>query len=51
MSGPSERFVVIHKPVTLQCIVNGIPIPSITWLKDNQPVNTARENIGVSKKF
>ncbi|XP_039213555.1 hemicentin-1 isoform X2 [Crotalus tigris] len=47
MSGPSERFVVIHKPVTLQCIVNGIPIPSITWLKDNQPVNTARENIGL----
>ncbi|XP_034265503.1 hemicentin-1 isoform X1 [Pantherophis guttatus] len=47
MSGPSERFVVIHKPVTLQCIVNGIPIPSITWLKDNQPINTARENFGL----
>ncbi|XP_026558988.1 hemicentin-1 [Pseudonaja textilis] len=47
MSGPSERFVVMHKPVTLQCIVNGIPIPSITWLKDNQPVNTARDNIGL----
>ncbi|ETE68709.1 Hemicentin-1, partial [Ophiophagus hannah] len=47
MSGPSERFVVIHKPVTLQCIVNGIPIPSITWLKDNKPVNTARDNIGL----
>ncbi|XP_025019182.1 hemicentin-1 [Python bivittatus] len=47
MNGPSERFVVIHKPVTLQCIANGTPIPSITWLKDSQPVNTARENIGL----
>ncbi|XP_063154493.1 hemicentin-1 [Candoia aspera] len=47
MSGPSERFVVMHKPVTLQCIANGIPIPTITWLKDSQPVNTARENIGL----
>ncbi|XP_053098888.1 hemicentin-1 isoform X3 [Hemicordylus capensis] len=44
-TGPPERSVVIHKPVTLQCIANGIPIPSITWLKDSRPVNTARENI------
>uniref|UniRef100_A0A8D2KTM3 Hemicentin 1 n=1 Tax=Varanus komodoensis TaxID=61221 RepID=A0A8D2KTM3_VARKO len=42
-SGPPERSVVIHKPVTLQCIANGIPVPSITWLKDSQPVNTARQ--------
>ncbi|KAL8178143.1 UNVERIFIED_CONTAM: Hemicentin-1 [Gekko kuhli] len=44
-TGPSERSVVIHKPVKLQCIANGIPTPSITWLKDGRPVNTARENI------
>ncbi|XP_044528060.1 hemicentin-1 [Gracilinanus agilis] len=44
-TGPSERSVVIYKPVTLQCIANGIPNPSITWLKDGQPVNTARGNI------
>ncbi|KAK4820389.1 hypothetical protein QYF61_025563 [Mycteria americana] len=44
-AGTSERAVVIYKPVMLQCIANGIPSPSITWLKDGQPVNTARGNI------
>uniref|UniRef100_A0A8C8RV15 Hemicentin-1 n=1 Tax=Pelusios castaneus TaxID=367368 RepID=A0A8C8RV15_9SAUR len=44
-TGSSERSVVIYKPMTLQCIARGIPSPSITWLKDGQPVNTARGNI------
>ncbi|KAM6165457.1 hemicentin-1 [Erethizon dorsatum] len=44
-SGLSERAVVKYKPVTLQCIANGIPSPSITWLKDDQPVNTAQGNL------
>ncbi|OBS73000.1 hypothetical protein A6R68_12423, partial [Neotoma lepida] len=40
-----EKTVVRYKPVTLQCIANGIPNPSITWLKDDQPVNTAQGNL------
>ncbi|EGV94970.1 Hemicentin-1 [Cricetulus griseus] len=40
-----EKTVVRNKPVTLQCIANGIPNPSITWLKDEQPVNTAQGNL------
>lgn len=47
-SGLSERTVVKYKPITLQCIANGIPNPSITWLKDGQPVNTAQGNLKVS---
>ncbi|MBN3302329.1 HMCN1 protein, partial [Amia calva] len=44
-TGPSERSVTVHNPVTLQCVANGIPSPAITWLKDGRPVNTARGNI------
>ncbi|NXX50442.1 HMCN1 protein, partial [Tricholaema leucomelas] len=44
-AGTSERAVVIYKSVTMQCIASGIPSPSITWLKDGQPVNTARGNV------
>ncbi|XP_057363933.1 hemicentin-1 isoform X3 [Manis pentadactyla] len=46
-SGLSERVVVKYKPITLQCIANGIPNPSITWLKDGQPVNTAQGNLKI----
>ncbi|KAM9212162.1 hemicentin-1 [Dugong dugon] len=46
-SGFSERAVVKYKPITLQCIANGIPNPSITWLKDGQPVNTAQGNLKI----
>ncbi|GAB1285527.1 Hemicentin-1 [Apodemus speciosus] len=42
-----EKTVVRNKPVTLQCIANGIPNPSITWLKGEQPVNTAHGNLRI----
>ncbi|KAK1329305.1 hypothetical protein QTO34_011486 [Cnephaeus nilssonii] len=46
-SGLSERAVVKYKPITLQCIANGIPNPSLTWLKDGQPVSTAQGNFRI----
>ncbi|XP_053178575.1 hemicentin-1 [Scomber japonicus] len=44
-SGPAERAVVLHKPISLECISSGIPPPSITWLKDGRPVDTTQEHL------
>ncbi|XP_069009305.1 hemicentin-1 [Embiotoca jacksoni] len=44
-TGPAERSVVLHKPTSLECISSGIPLPSITWLKDGRPVDTTKEHI------
>ncbi|XP_056628956.1 hemicentin-1 isoform X2 [Triplophysa dalaica] len=34
----SEVAVVLGFPAVLHCEVEGIPVPTITWLKDNQPI-------------
>ncbi|XP_034438633.1 hemicentin-1 isoform X1 [Hippoglossus hippoglossus] len=44
-TGPAERSVVLHKPVSLECISSGIPPPSITWIKDGRPVDTTQEHL------
>ncbi|CAL8343147.1 unnamed protein product [Lota lota] len=36
--GTSEVSVVLGFPAVLPCDVEGSPVPSITWLKDNVPV-------------
>lgn len=41
-TGSAERSVVLHNPVSLQCVVSGVPAPSITWLKDGHPVDTTQ---------
>ncbi|XP_053325662.1 hemicentin-1 [Spea bombifrons] len=41
----SQISVLMHKSVTLQCTVSGIPIPFVTWLKDGLPFNSAKPNI------
>ncbi|KAI5614770.1 hemicentin-1 isoform X1 [Silurus asotus] len=41
-TGPAERSVVLHNPLSLQCVVNGFPAPSITWLKDGRPIDTTQ---------
>lgn len=41
IKGPSETTevsVVLGFPTVLPCDVDGSPTPSITWLKDNQPI-------------
>ncbi|XP_074524022.1 hemicentin-1 [Halichoeres trimaculatus] len=36
--GPTERKVVLSKPLILECDAGGHPPPSLTWLKDGVPV-------------
>ncbi|XP_040926337.1 hemicentin-1 isoform X2 [Betta splendens] len=36
--GPSERKVILSKPLILECEAGGHPPPSLTWLKDGVPV-------------
>ncbi|XP_041648005.1 hemicentin-1 [Cheilinus undulatus] len=36
--GPTERKVVLSKPLILECDAAGHPPPSLTWLKDGVPV-------------
>ncbi|XP_068563703.1 hemicentin-1 [Cebidichthys violaceus] len=44
-TGSAERSVVLHKPISLECISSGIPLPSITWLKDGRPVDTTQGHL------
>ncbi|KAJ7986246.1 hypothetical protein DPEC_G00337960 [Dallia pectoralis] len=44
-TGLSERAVVLHKPISLQCISSGVPLPSLTWLKDGRPVDTSQDHL------
>lgn len=38
---PENVSVVVKNPVALSCEASGIPLPSITWLKDGQPIKTS----------
>ncbi|XP_034025662.1 LOW QUALITY PROTEIN: hemicentin-1 [Thalassophryne amazonica] len=42
-SGTSEVSVVLGFPTVLPCDIDGSPAPSITWLKDNQPIVSSPE--------
>lgn len=38
---PENVSVVVKNPVVLTCEASGMPPPSITWLKDGQPISTS----------
>ncbi|XP_005733181.1 hemicentin-1 isoform X1 [Pundamilia nyererei] len=44
-NGPTERSVILHKPVSLDCVSSGIPPPTITWLKNGRPVDATSEHL------
>ena len=42
---PSGQVVNISNTITISCEINGIPNPTITWLKDNQIVDSSKYTI------
>ena len=49
---PSGQVVNISNTITISCEINGIPNPTITWLKDNQTVDSSKyttTSIGMSE--
>nr|XP_061790885.1 hemicentin-1-like [Nerophis lumbriciformis] len=38
---PSEIGVLLNESIQLECQVNGLPTPSIQWLKDGEVINNA----------
>ncbi|KAJ0065491.1 hypothetical protein NL108_012446 [Boleophthalmus pectinirostris] len=39
--------VVVNEPVRLECEATGVPLPSLTWLKDGSPVASVSHGIQV----
>jgi hypothetical protein len=35
---PTDTTVVLGKPLKIECEISGIPLPEITWFKDNEPL-------------
>ncbi|XP_076261801.1 leucine-rich repeats and immunoglobulin-like domains protein lambik [Rhynchophorus ferrugineus] len=38
IKGPEDRELAAGEPIVLQCMVQGVPKPTITWFKDNEPL-------------
>ncbi|KAM3620522.1 uncharacterized protein V6R79_024924 [Siganus canaliculatus] len=38
---PNNLSVVVKNPVALTCDASGIPLPTITWLKDGRPIRAS----------
>uniref|UniRef100_A0A3P9M5Z2 Hemicentin 1 n=1 Tax=Oryzias latipes TaxID=8090 RepID=A0A3P9M5Z2_ORYLA len=41
VQSPENISVVVKNPVALSCEASGIPLPTISWLKDDQPIQTS----------
>lgn len=39
--------VVVNEPVRLECEASGVPMPSLTWLKEGRPVSSFSDGIQV----
>uniref|UniRef100_A0A3B3BIE7 Hemicentin 1 n=1 Tax=Oryzias melastigma TaxID=30732 RepID=A0A3B3BIE7_ORYME len=41
VQSPENISVVVKNPVALSCEASGIPLPTISWLKDGRPIKTS----------
>lgn len=41
LDNPTEKKVLLRKPLTLECEAGGHPPPALTWLKDGVPVTSS----------
>lgn len=48
---PENVSVVVKNPVALSCEASGIPLPSITWLKDGRPIKASSSVRVLSGEF
>lgn len=39
--------MVVNDPIRLECEASGLPVPSLTWLKDGSPVSSFSDGIQV----
>ncbi|KAI7799480.1 hemicentin-1 isoform X1 [Triplophysa rosa] len=39
--------VVVNDPIRLECEASGLPVPSLTWLKDGSPVSSFSDGIQI----
>ncbi len=39
--------MVVNDPVRLECEASGVPVPSLTWLKEGSPVSSFSDGIQV----
>ncbi len=39
--------VVVNDPVRLECEASGVPVPSLTWLKEGSPVSSFSDGVQV----
>lgn len=39
--------VVVNEPARLECEATGVPLPSLTWLKDGSPVASVPHGLQV----
>ena len=49
--GKKEIRIRAGEPLTIDLPINGSPAPTVTWTKDGEPVQAAREFVSFGKRI